>query len=155
MAKRVITPDMLETIKSMTMQGYSQNAIGDELGVRGTTIGYYQKKLGLAASNKWDFGGTAEKHPEPIYKDKSEETEEVKEVQEPIKQEPKRPKFIDVVDKTIIFTGSKTNFKYTCGNHLDNVKIEIGYSADIEIDVKDLVAFGNELLDVAEEIANM
>ena len=144
-------PDAIETIKSMTIHGGTQRAIAREVGCEASTVAYHQKKLGLKASNKWKFGGTAEKYP-TIKEDDRKDTVKV--------QEQPKEHFISVSQKTVRFTGARTGFEYEAGTNINCVKILTGYNENeetigFEIDIKDLVAFGNEILDVAEYISKM
>ena len=59
------------------------------------------------------------------------------------------------MDKTIKLQGATTKYEYTVGMHSDLLKVNPGYTAELEIDLKDLVAFANELIDVAELIGAM
>lgn len=137
MPRKAIHEEQLEKIKRMTEEGYTQKDIGDLLGVTKSTIGYYQKKLDLKASNKWHFGETASKKPVNL------------EVKKPKKQ------YTIVAEKTVKLTGKATKFEYSFGTNSKAVSINPGYSEKIEIDLKDLLNFSNELIDVAETLEKM
>lgn len=146
-----LTKEDKDTIRRMTTEGYSQNAIADKIGCQGSTVGYHQKKMGLKASNKWKLGEPVEIHPEV----QMTEEEKVVEPQEEKKPERKVEHFVSVTDKNIDLVGSKTNFEYKVWLKASVIRINPGYTAEIEIDEKDLVAFGNELLEIADMITQM
>lgn len=137
MPRKAIEEKDLEIIKRMTEEGYSQKDIGEKIGCHSTTIGYYQKKLNLKASNKWHFGETASKEPVNLEVKKS------------------KKKYTIVAEKTIKLTGKATKFEYSFGTNSKNVTINPGYSESIEIDLKDLLNFSDELIDVAETLEKM
>lgn len=132
--------EIYEIVRNMTENGCSQSQIGEKIGVHPTTVGKWQAKLELKASNKWHFGETAKK-----------EGIQLKEEKPP---KPKK-KYTTIVDKTIKLQGATTKYEYTVGMHSDLLKVNPGYTAELEIDLKDLVAFANELIDVAEVIEAM
>lgn len=138
-----LSEEDLMTIKRMTMEGYSQKDIGNKVGVTGSTIGYHQAKLGLKASNKWHFGETAEKEVPQLKSEK------------PKLPEPEVGTFVTVADKTLKLVGNRTGFQYECGVTKTGLTIMTGYGDPMEIDLKDLVNFGNELLDIADMINKM
>lgn len=140
MPKKRYNDEVMERVRSMTENGFSQGQIGETIGVHATTVGKWQKKLGLKASNKWHFGETAKKDGIQLKEEKP--------------PKPKK-KYTKVVDKTIKFQGTATKYEYVIGMHSDLLKINPGYTAEIEIDLKDLVAFANELVDIAEAIEKM
>ena len=142
MPAKVFNAEIAETVRRMTEEGYSQSRIAKEIGVHSTTIGHWQKKLKLKASNKWHFGESAKMEPIQLSEEKEKPTKPSK-------------KFTKIVDKTLKLQGSTTKYEYVVGMHSDVLKINPGYSSDIEIDLKDLVSFANELMDVAEEIEKM
>ena len=137
MPARKIGEKEIETIKRMTMEGYTHFDIADKIGVSKTTVGYYQKKLNLKASNKWHFGETASKEPLQLKEEKP--------------PKPKK-KWTTVADKKITLTGNQTNYVYEFGLTESLLKIKTGYSDDIMVDLKDLAAFCEELCDVTEAI---
>lgn len=140
MPKKRYNDEVMETVRSMTEKGFSQERIGEKIGVHATTVGKWQKKLGLMASNKWHFGETAKKDGIQLKEEKP--------------HKPKK-KYTRVVDKTIKFQGTATKYEYVIGMHSDLLKINPGYTNEIEIDLKDLVAFANELIDITEVIEKM
>lgn len=147
--QRLNTND-IEKIRNMTIHGATQREIAEVIGCTTVSVSYHQKKMGLKASNKWEFGGTAEKYPAV----KEDGTDTVK-----IQNESKEH-FISIAQKTLRFTGARTTFEYECGTNMNCVRILTGYNENeetvgFEIDIKDLVAFGNEILDVAEYISKM
>lgn len=137
---RKISDEAIETIKKMTMEGAYQSKIGEVLGIHATTVGQYQKKLGLKASNKWHFGESASKEPLQL-----------KEVKPP---KPKK-KWTNIVEKSVKLQGSQTKFEYSFGTNSKDLSIKTGYSNDVEIDMKDLVVFANELVDIAEMMSDL
>lgn len=142
-------PDAIEIIRNMTESGATQRAIANTINCSVSCVAHRQRKLGLKASNKWPFGGTAKKYP--VEYDKTE----------PIKvQDQPKEHYISVSKKIVSFTGARTGFEYDAGTNMNCVRIRTGYNENeetvgFEIDIKDLVAFGNEILDVAEYISKM
>lgn len=134
-----ITDEQIERIKKMTLGGCTQFHIAEDIGVSKGAVAYYQKKLNLKASNKWHFGESAFIEPVSVI-------EGPKDVQ-------KKPrKWTSIVDQTIVLTGVSTNFSYTIGTNSDIIVIEPTYGPKIEIEMKDVCAFGNELIDIAERL---
>lgn len=141
--RKNFTPEQIDIIRRMTMEGYVQDDIAKNLDTTKTTIRRYQYKLGLKASTKWSAtkGETAKKEPLNL---KEESVEP--------KQKRGDQKFVTMTSRLIKFTGTRTNFTYEYGMDNTTLRIETGYSGPFDIDLKDLVSFGNELLDVAESI---
>lgn len=141
--KRKLTDGQIDAIKRLTMEGYTQSQIADRVGITKSTVAYYQKKFELKASNKWHFGETASNEPISVKEEKIDK--------------PKKPekKWTTVADQTLILNGVDTGFVYTIGAKSDIVKIDPTYGPSIEIETKDLVAFGNELVDIAERLCKM
>lgn len=141
-APRNFTKDEIEMIRSMTEQGCTQAAIAEALNTSNTTIRYHQNKLGLKASNKWHFGESVKKDGE------------IFDTTKPVKQKPKE-QYLIVTEKTVNFHGAKTGFNYVVNSNAKGIVINTGYCEPLEIDLKDLVSFGNEILDIADEITKM
>ena len=137
------TDEQVNTIRKMTMGGYTQSQIAEEIGASKAGVAYYQKSLNLKASNRWHFGESASKDPISV-------------VEEPIvvpKKEKK--KWTIIADQTLILTGANTGFSYTITTSNEIVKIEPTYGPSIEIESKDICSFGNELIDIAERLHQM
>lgn len=152
---RHFTDEELNVIRSMTEHGATQHAIADELKTTKTTIRRYQIAMGLKASNKWKFGESVKIEPDDFLKEPEEVVKEKVIEPEPIKMEEPKQKFVAISDMSVRLTGAKTGFGYECSTNSKSVKIVFEYSEPIEIDVTDLVTFGNELLDVADILSQM
>ena len=137
-----VTNEDKETIRRMTTEGYGQKEIGLRIGCSQTTVGYHQRKMGLKASNKWNFGESVELYPEVVATTSMDE-----------KPMHKEEHYIDVVDQNISITGNGTKFKYNISLKSRSVRIETGYSSDIEIDIKDMDSFVKELTEIVKELA--
>ena len=138
-----LTAEQIEEIKRLTKEGYTQSEIARRVGgVSKATIAYHQKAAKLKASNKWTFGEQASMEPVSVV--------------EKAVEKPKKPekKWTTVVDQTLQLTGD-TGFGYTIGMKSDIVRIEPTYGPAVEIEVKDLISFGNELIEIAEKLNNM
>ncbi|WP_458459316.1 hypothetical protein [Pseudobutyrivibrio sp.] len=140
--KKGLNDNEKEMIKKLTLEGKTQAEIGDMFGVSSTTIYYYQKKFNLKASNRWHFGESAERLPDcgPVKVHVSEEEAQT---------------WVQMVTHKVLLNGRKTGFDYEIENNGISLTILTGYSDPFEIDIKDLVAFGNELLDVAETLCKL
>ena len=66
----------------------------------------------------------------------------------------KNGSWINVVNADIEIKGNDTGFSYTFGLSGNDIVIS-GYFQQMKLDVKDLAAFGNELIDIAEKITTM
>lgn len=146
--RKNFTPEQIDLIRRMTMEGYPQEDIANKLETTKTTIRRYQYKLGLKASTKWsaELGETAEKAPIDLSKESRTSTAAKKQEQQ---------KYITMTNRLIRFTGNRTNFSYEYGMDATTLRITTGYCDPFDIDLKDLVSFGCELLDTAEAINQM
>lgn len=142
-----LTQDRIDKIWSMTEQRCTQADIARVVGCSIGTVKAYQKIQRLPASNRHGDGNTGVNAIPPVFKKESEEQ---------IEPDTKPNEWVALEDKTISLLGLKTNYRYIVRMHGDIIKIETGYNEEpFEIDIKDLVAFGNELLDVADSITKM
>lgn len=141
---REISQEQIDMIKSMTEQRFSQQAIQDKTGISKTTIRKYQRLSNLPASNRHEGGTRVLNSIPPVF-----EKEEKKEPE-------KNPgEWLILHDKTLELVGIKTNYKYTISRQSNEVVIDPLYSESLKISIDDLVAFGNELLDLADVLNDM
>ena len=130
-----------ELLKQMSRAGYVQDAIAEKLGCSRGTVYMYQKKFGIKASNRWKFGENPMREPlqlkkAPVY-------------------EATQNSIVRVVDMSIELAGIKTGFKYHWNVNDNSIIIETGYCTPLEIDLKDFAPFGNEVLDMAEQMQKL
>ena len=142
-----ITEEQIATIKSMTANGATQIDIAEKVGLSKRSIANVQKNNHLKASTKWKFGETAE----------MDEVDKYKKVEKPIQnqKEIRKPEWVKLTEKVVTLTGTMTKFEYTIGLHDKMLKVNPGYSEEIELDLKDLAAFANELMDMVDIISRM
>lgn len=138
---RSIVGDKLEKLKQMTREGYSQSVIGDALGCSKRTVGIYQRENGLKASNRWRFGERAEMEPLQV-----KETPQYSVTQNA---------FVKIVGTTVELNGIRTKFKYYWKVENDSIIIDTGYCPPFEVDIVDFASFGNEVLDMAEQMQKL
>lgn len=67
----------------------------------------------------------------------------------------KNGSWINVVNADIEIKGNDTGFSYTFGLSGNDIIINSNSFEEMKLDVKDLAAFGNELIDIAEKITTM
>lgn len=152
-----ISPDIIEKIVELTKQHLPQDEIAEKAGVSIDTVRRYQQKANLPASNRsWVSGQYLKKPSKPVKPVETDEpVEEPTTIKEDTMVETKPGEWISVDDASIKISGKKTSFGYTISLLSGDILISTGYGADIPIDSRDLVAFGNELLDMAEKIENI
>ena len=162
--RKKISSDVIEKIEQLSKQKIPQDEIADLVGVSKRTVRRYQQKAHIPASNRGIPTGQYRKD-EPVWPvaDKNEEVKMVKFDPSKLKTAStdtvtatsdiqKSGAWISVDDASIKISGKKTSFSYTISLLSGDILINTGYGADIPIDSRDLVAFGNELLDMAEKI---
>lgn len=143
-----LTADKIERIISMTEQRYTQAEIAKEVGCSVSAVRTYQRKENLPASNKHGDGRRGISAIPPTF--------EAGEASDDKTYNLGSGEWIILADKTIKLAGVMTGYKYIVGAHDKSIKIDTGYNDSVlEVDLKDLVAFGNELLDVADMIATL
>ena len=145
--KRIrLTPEQKETIKSMSEKKIEQRVIAETIGCTKETVGYWQKKFGIPASNRYGGGMVSSTlmDPEPFSVRIPEKYEESTNIIG-----------VTVAEKVVTLVGTNTTFLYTIGTKMNSCKITTNNASDIVIELKDLVAFGNEILDVADKIQEM
>lgn len=143
--KKRLSEDQIEQIKSLSMQKIEQNVIAEMVGCSVPTVRRYQQHYNIPASNRYRGGVLSEGVvPSPVSTEKNEAILELK---------PKE--WVVLAEKNVVLYGHKTGFSYAVGTKGNEVRIKTGYCEDIQIGIKDLVAFGNEILDVAEAIQQM
>ena len=149
-----ISPDIIEKIVELTKQHLPQDEIAEKAGVSVDTVRRYQQKAGLPASNRsWVSGQYLKKPSKPTKPvESAESTEEPTPVKEDIMAATKPGDWISVDDASIKISGKRTGFGYTISLLNGDITVNTGYGGDIPIDSRDLVAFGNELLDMADKI---
>lgn len=154
-----ITKQQKSEICRLTKEGYSQPEIGARVGLCKRTVSIIQKENHLRASNRWRFGEEAFDENMirmPVaMKDEQKTTDEkpVERTEKMAKNESQ--KWVAVTQKAIKLTGERTKFTYELKFEDTFLTVDSGYDEPIKIDMKDLVAFGNELLAVADEISKM
>ena len=139
----VLTDSEIARIKTMSEQRLTQPEIAETVGVSVSTVQRLQKRFSIPASNRYNGGFMS-----------SDETREVPKVDaKPKSQANKNQCGVTVAEKTITFVGQGTQFIYgITGHNLDSIRITTNNEKDVVLDAKDLVSFGNELLDIAEKI---
>lgn len=145
---RLITEETKEAIRSMSLKKLTQVEIAEKLGVSISTVRRYQNYDNIPASNRFRGGMLSSKYGEPVT-DIS-----IKPVEVPVleKKEPEHRDYVTIADQIIALTGNVTSYIYTIGSKKDHVTITTNNEQDLIIDLKSLVAFGNEILDVAERL---
>lgn len=141
-----MSKEKIETLERMTREGYTQGQICEAVGFGVETVRKYQKIAGLKASNRWRYGESAEIRVPDLGGN------EIIPLNPETVPQPVPGEWVQLTYKVIRLKGVRTNFDYEIGLFDTALKIKPGYSEDIEIDLKDLIAFGNEILDVAEKI---
>lgn len=144
-----ITDEQIEMIRSMSEKRIEQKVIAEQLGISTPTVRRYQKKFGLLASNRFNGGVVSQSIRDTTVDFKKDE-------QRNGEWEDKHPReWCMLAEKTCTLVGIDTGYMYTIGSNDDHVKITTNNSEDIIISLKQLVAFGNEILDVAESVQKL
>lgn len=169
---RTLTEDQINKILNMSVHRYTQDRIAEEVGCSMCTVRYYQQKNGLPASNRSE-PSVCELSKEELSKvpsrqsaietrdEKDENPQKVVElpsfnpgpIAKPVQK--KSDDWIDIEDAAIRFRGNKTGFAYGMALNGSDLTIDTGYCKTFTLDVKDLVSFGNELLDIAEKFCKV
>lgn len=148
MPKR-ISDEQIEMIKSMSEKRLEQSVIAETVGVSIPTVRRYQNEFDVPASNRYGGGVISQgTHDEPVSFKKAEARNGG-----PREVQPRE--WCMIAEKVITLAGIDTGFIYTIGTKMDHIKITTNNSDDIVIELKDLVAFGNELLDIAEDVQQL
>ena len=159
-----LTLEDVEKIKELSKQHLPQDEIANIVGCSKITVRRYQQIAHLPASNRSVPSGQYTKNdPKWHMVDGDEEVKMVKFDPSKIKAASDKPstpntksgEWISVDDASIKISGKKTSFTYSISLLSGDILINTGYGADIPIDSRDLVAFGNELLDMADKIENI
>ena len=140
-----LTEEQIMKIRSMTVQRYTQTEIAEAIGISIDTVGRIQKKYGLLASNRYNGGMISSGEQRETPKIESKPNEEPRKVTNDCS--------VVAAERLITFAGKNTGYLYGLETKMDKVRITTNNSKDIIIDVKDLVSFGNELLDMADKIS--
>lgn len=141
------TEEQIRRIINLSESRIEQKVIADELGISVATVGRIQKKYNIPASNRYNGGMISS----GIIDNCIEKQDDYREVETNNVNE-----FGTIVaEKVITLLGANTSFIYTVGTKMPVVKITTNNSTDFIIDLKDLVAFGNEILDVADKVTDM
>lgn len=145
-----LSKEKLEKIEALSKSKWRQADIAKEVGCSVDTVRDHQQRLGIPASNRFEPSGQyLPKKPVAIKPETFKE--EVMAISAP-KNQTKPGEWVEIVEAAIKLTGSKTSFTYTIGLLNSEITIHTGYGDPIPLDARDLVAFGNELLDMADKI---
>lgn len=145
-----LSQEMLDKIEALSKSRWRQADIAKEVGCSVDTVRAHQQRLGIPASTRVEASGQyPAKQPVAISPDTFKE--EVMAISAP-KNQTKPGEWVEIVEAAIKLTGSKTSFTYTIGLLNSEITIHTGYGDPIPLDARDLVAFGNELLDMADKI---
>ena len=139
-----LTEEQTTKIRSMTVQRYTQVEIAECIGISIDTVRRIQKKYELPASNRYNGGLISSGEQRETPKIESKPDEEPRKITNDCG--------VVVAERLITFAGKNTGYLYGLETKMDKVRITTNNSKDIIIDVKDLVSFGNELLDMADKI---
>lgn len=144
--KSKLTDEIKERIRSMSEQRYTQREIAEMVGCSIQSVRRVQQDSDIPASNRYSGGALA-----------TCDLREVPNMVSKPEQDQTKPNHCGVVvaEKNITFVGERTQFLYGIGTTMDSVRITTNNNNDIVIEAKDLVAFGNELLDIAEKIYSL
>ena len=145
MPKR-LSPEQIETIKSMSEHHHSQLEIAEAAGCCKGTVGKYQAELDIPASNRYGGGALASTmRDEAVSFRKAEQRNGGERERQP-------REWCAIAEKSYTLMGIDTGYMYNVATNSDEVIITTNNKNDVHIELKNLVAFGNELLDVAETI---
>ena len=147
---RLITEETKEAIRSMSLKKLTQGEIAEKLGVSVSSVRRYQNYDNIPASNRYRGGAISSNYWDTMTNISVKPVEDAVPVYQ--KKEPERHEYIAIADQIVTLTGNATNYIYTIGSKKDYVTITTNNEQDLIIDLKSLVAFGNEILDVAERL---
>ena len=143
------TTEQIEQIIRLTKEGYTQPVIGDKVGLTKETVRSIQKKNNLKASNRWRFGES------PIVEIPLAKTNIIKSGTKEQMAKDSSNEWLKIREKAIKLDGSRTGFTYELRFGENFIRVDCGYNEPFNLDLKDIVPFGNELLAVADELMDM
>lgn len=143
---KYLDEDQIARIKSMSEKKYTQAEIADMVGCSIATVRRHQQQFDIPASNRYSGGMISQGTRDESISFKKAESRNGG----PRETQPRE--WCMLAEKVCTVVGIDTGYIYTIGTKMDHVKITTNNSEDITIDLKELVAFGNELLDVAEMV---
>ena len=140
-----LTDEQHDEILKLSEMKLTQNDISERTGVSVPTIRRIQQEALIPASNRYKGGVVSSGNREnPSVGVKS------------MREEYDNDCGVILAEKVVTLVGSRTAFMYTIGTRMKNVLITTNSNEkDFVIEIKDLVAFGNELLDVADKLQNL
>ena len=147
---RLITEETKEAIRSMSLKKLTQGEIAEKLGVSVSSVRRYQNYDSIPASNRYRGGMISSNYGDSMTDISIKPVEDAVPVYQ--KKESERHEYVAIADQTVTLTGNATNYIYTICSKKDHVTITTNNEQDLIIDLKSLVAFGNEILDVAERL---
>lgn len=140
-----LSEEQISEILKLSEMKLTQKDISERTGVSVPTIRRIQQGEHIPASNRYNGGMISSSIRE-------NPSVGVKSVREDIPNDCG----VIVAEKVVTLVGSRTAYMYTIGTRTKTVSITTNSNEkDFVIEVKDLVAFGNELLDVAEKLQNL
>lgn len=151
--RALLTQEKLDKIEALSRSRWRQSDIAKEVGCSIDAVRNHQQRLGIPASTRFEASG----QDRPPKKIKIDLKAEVKEPMVPNvpKNQANPGEWISIAEAAIKITGNKTSFTYTIGLLNSEITIHTGYGDPIPLDARDLVAFGNELLDMADKITSL
>ena len=145
MPGRRMCEDDIEKIRSMSEQRFTQIEIANAVGCSVQTVRRFQQRFAIPASNRYNGGLLSSDEEREVPKMETKPTEQ-KTVENHCG--------VTVYERNVTFAGAKTGFLYGVGTSQDVVKI-VTNGGEFTIKTKDLVAFGNEMLDVVEKLMDL
>ena len=146
-----LTAEQLKMIEDLSNHKFDQLIIAEKVGCSVWTVRRYQQLTGIPASNRTEPSGQ--------HKKKIEETNQKEDIvveEKTVAAENKKPinngDYVTIANASISVSGNRTGFTYEMQLLGGEIIITTGYGEPIPLDARDLVAFGNELLDMAEKI---
>lgn len=144
---KTLSPEIIEQIKSMSEKRIEQKVIAETLGISIPTVSRYQRHFNINASNRYNGGAISQSMQDDVVTGfrKAEQRNGAD-----CERQPRE--WCMVAEKVVTMVGIDTGFIYTMGTKMDHIKITTNNSEDITVSLEELVAFGNEILDVAESV---
>ena len=146
---RRLTSEEKDKIRSMIERNCDRQTIADELGVSVVTVTRYRKECGVDfACHRTSHNGKIVHDVPPVFPE--EENKAIIKASKPLRLDS-----LIVAEKTLIIKGVGTGFNYKISTVSEDVIIETGYNEPFKIDMRDLLGFAKELVQVAEKLDNM
>lgn len=143
---KALTKEQLDKIEALSRSRWTQLDISKEVGCSIDAVRHHQQKLGIPASNRSEATG------QHCVVNKEVAMSIVPAKPKILTKTPNPGEWIDISDASIKIVGNKTSFNYSIGLLNGEVFVSTGYGDPIPLDSRDIVAFGNELLDIADKI---